>query len=121
MNGGYEGAHSNWYPIPLQGGALSYGHDCHSVAGDHHHITGQFGPGEWRAVGPHEAVYAQTHNEVRLRGTLTAGDHKLLSVRTYMLTLVDRSWPNNSVVEFEYASDEPNTGSRWRQSVNYRL
>jgi hypothetical protein len=68
--------------------------------------------GARRRLWPYEALYPQAHSEVGLPNNLTTCDCEMLLDRTYVLPLGDRSWPDDSMVEFEYASGEPAAGSR---------
>ena len=68
--------------------------------------------GARRQLWSYDALYAQTNSEVGLRDNLTTCDCEMLLDRTYILPLGDRSWPDDSLVEFEYANDVPAAGSR---------
>lgn len=68
--------------------------------------------GARRQLWAFDALYPQAHSEVGLPDNLTTCDCEMLLDRTYILPLGDRSWPDDSLVEFEYTSDDPAAGSR---------
>ncbi len=61
--------------------------------------------GARRRVWPFEALYAQASGDSGMHDNLPYCDCEVLLDRTYVLPLGDRSWPDDSVVEFEYRDD----------------
>ena len=49
-----------------------------------------------------DKLYAQASDQTELRGNLPYCDCEVLLDRTYVLPLGDKSWPDDSLVEFEY-------------------
>ena len=68
--------------------------------------------GARRQVWAFEGLYPQVNSEVAQPDNLTSCDCEMLLDRTYILPLGDRSWSDDSLVQFEYAGDEPAAGSQ---------
>lgn len=68
--------------------------------------------GARRQLWAFDALYAQAHSEVAQPDNLTTCDCEMLLDRTYILPLGDRSWPDDSLVQFEYTGDEPAAGNQ---------
>lgn len=53
-----------------------------------------------------DKLYAAASDDPKLKDDLPFCDCEVLIDRTYVLPLEDRSWPDDTVVEFEYMDDE---------------
>ena len=62
--------------------------------------------GQRREILAIDQLYANASNDPGLRGKLTYCDCEMLVDRTYVLPLGDRSWPDDTLVEFEYMDGE---------------
>jgi hypothetical protein len=56
---------------------------------------------------PTDMLYARASDDPGLENDLPYCDCEVLVDRTYFLPLGDHSWPNDTLVEFEYMSDRP--------------
>ncbi|MEO7150149.1 MAG: hypothetical protein ABIX46_00325 [Burkholderiaceae bacterium] len=63
--------------------------------------------GARREVLPIDQLYAMASDDPGLPGDLPYCDCEMLVDRTYFLPLGDRSWPDDTRVEFEYMDDHP--------------
>ncbi|GAA0766758.1 hypothetical protein LRH25_31920 [Ideonella azotifigens] len=63
--------------------------------------------GERREVLPVDQLYAGASDDPGLKQDLPYCDCEVLVDRTYFLPLGDRSWPDDTRVEFEYMDDRP--------------
>lgn len=63
--------------------------------------------GPRRQVWPFDKLYAQATDAAELRNILPECDCEVLLDRTYVLPLGDKSWPDDSLVEFEYRQVPP--------------
>ncbi|SFU33795.1 hypothetical protein SAMN05216350_101396 [Polaromonas sp. YR568] len=63
--------------------------------------------GERREVLPVNKLYAAASDDAELNNDLPYCDCEVLVDRTYVLPLGDRSWPDETRVEFEYMEDGP--------------
>ncbi len=63
--------------------------------------------GARREVLPIDQLYAMASDDPGLAGDLPYCDCEVLVDRTYFLPLGDRSWPDDTRVEFEYMDDRP--------------
>lgn len=63
--------------------------------------------GQRREVLAIDRLYATASDDVTLKDDLPYCDCEVLLDRTYVLPLGDTSWPNDTLVEFEYMDDAP--------------
>jgi hypothetical protein len=63
--------------------------------------------GERREVLPIDSLYASASDDPELPGDLPFCDCEVLLDRTYFLPLGDASWPDDTLVQFEYMEDAP--------------
>ncbi|WP_235835242.1 hypothetical protein [Piscinibacter terrae] len=63
--------------------------------------------GERREVMPIDQLYAAASDDPGLKSDLPYCDCEVLVDRTYFLPLGDRSWPDDTRVEFEYMDERP--------------
>ena len=63
--------------------------------------------GARREVLPIDQLYAMASDDPDLKGDLPYCDCEMLVDRTYFLPLGDRSWPDDTRVEFDYMDDRP--------------
>ena len=61
--------------------------------------------GQRRQTWSFDKLYAQASEQTELRGNKPYCDCEVLLDRTYVLPLGDKSWPDDSLVEFEYKQD----------------
>lgn len=62
--------------------------------------------GERREILGIDKLYANASDDTGMRANLPYCDCEVLVDRTYVLPLGDRSWPNDTLVAFEYMNDE---------------
>jgi len=62
--------------------------------------------GQRRQTWPFDKLYAQASEAAELQANLPYCDCEVLLDRTYVLPLGDKSWPDDSLVEFEYRRDD---------------
>ncbi|NDP62792.1 hypothetical protein [Polaromonas sp.] len=62
--------------------------------------------GQRREILPIDMLYAAASDDPKLKDELPYCDCEVLVDRTYVLPLGDRSWPDDTRVEFEYMEDE---------------
>ena len=62
--------------------------------------------GQRREILSIDKLYASASDDPALDSDLPYCDCEVLVDRTYVLPLGDRSWPDDTLVEFEYMDDE---------------
>ena len=63
--------------------------------------------GERRQIVPVDRLYAGASGDPSLPAELPFCDCEVLLERTYFLPLGDRSWPDDTLVEFDFMDDAP--------------